>query len=155
MSYDMGIATHPGWSDRAIAAEIGVDKNVVSRARKKSGGASAPPVNRKGKDGKSYPATRARKPPQKNLAEGLSMAQLLNLPEMVEGFRQETLDCCRPLYRARRAFRPKYGNLQRRLGRNRRLAPRKPAPACLTPLTPPPTPRLSVQVTENSYKIGT
>lgn len=36
-------------SDRAIAAEIGVGKDTVRRAR---GGAHAPPAKRKGKDGK-------------------------------------------------------------------------------------------------------
>jgi hypothetical protein len=52
------VAENPELSDRAIAAEIDVDKNVVSRARKSTG---APAPVRTGKDGKR------RKMPKKKL----------------------------------------------------------------------------------------
>ena len=48
------VAANPDKSDRAIAAEIGVGKDTVRRARQ--GGANAPTDKRTGKDGKSYPA---------------------------------------------------------------------------------------------------
>jgi hypothetical protein len=49
------IKKNPNKSDRAIAADLKVDKNVVSRARKKveATGAGAPVEKRTGKDGKS------------------------------------------------------------------------------------------------------
>jgi hypothetical protein len=65
------IAVNPEKSDRAIAAEIGVGSNTVSRARKSGAPCGAPkmkasenfspcemPERRTGKDGKSYPAKR-------------------------------------------------------------------------------------------------
>jgi hypothetical protein len=54
------IAANPERSDRAIAAEIGVGKNTVMRARQ-SAGPDGPPEKRIGQDGKSYPA-KATKP---------------------------------------------------------------------------------------------
>lgn len=56
------IANNPRKSDRAIAAEIGVGKDTVSRTRNKTGGADAPPGKRTGKDGKKYPAKRKPAP---------------------------------------------------------------------------------------------
>jgi hypothetical protein len=49
------VESTPQKSDRAIAADLKVDKNVVSRARKKveANGATAPVEKRMGKDGKS------------------------------------------------------------------------------------------------------
>ena len=49
------VELYPQKSDRAIAADLKVDKNVVSRARKKveATGAGAPVEKRTGKDGKS------------------------------------------------------------------------------------------------------
>jgi hypothetical protein len=59
------VAANPDKSDRATAAEIGVGKDTVRRARK-SVGANAPTEKRVGKDGKSYkarkPTTRKPKP---------------------------------------------------------------------------------------------
>jgi hypothetical protein len=55
------VAVNPEKSDRAIAAEIGVDHKTVGAARR-SVGEHSPPEKRVGKDGKSYPAT---KPPPK------------------------------------------------------------------------------------------
>ena len=52
------VAANPAKSDRAIAAELGVNNATVSRARQKSGVAFATPDTRTGRDGKSYPATR-------------------------------------------------------------------------------------------------
>jgi hypothetical protein len=49
------IAENPGKSNRAIAAEIGVDHKTVGAARK-AGGEHSPPERVTGKDGKSYPA---------------------------------------------------------------------------------------------------
>jgi hypothetical protein len=51
------IKANPQKSDRAIAAELGVGKDTVRRARDQ-GGACAPPEaeERVGRDGKSYPA---------------------------------------------------------------------------------------------------
>ena len=49
------IAENPAMSDRAIAAEIGVGKDTVRRARNATG-ADAPVATRTGRDGKSYPA---------------------------------------------------------------------------------------------------
>lgn len=49
------VAAHPEKSDRAIAADIGVGKNTVMRARQ-SDGPDGPPERRVGKDGKRDPA---------------------------------------------------------------------------------------------------
>jgi hypothetical protein len=57
------VAANPEKSDRAIAAEIGVDKNTVAAARRKSGGEDSPPEKRTGKDGKSYPVKVAKPTP--------------------------------------------------------------------------------------------
>jgi hypothetical protein len=57
------VAANPEKSDRAIAAEIGVDKNTVAAARRKSGGEDSPPEKRTGKDGKSYPVKVAKPAP--------------------------------------------------------------------------------------------
>jgi hypothetical protein len=62
------IAKNPDKSDRAIAAELGVGKDSVRRARVPVG-ANAPPGKRTGRDGKQYPArhtvrTRTAKPKQ-------------------------------------------------------------------------------------------
>jgi hypothetical protein len=54
------IAANPQRSDRAIAAEIGVDHKTEGAARKAVGEHSPP--ERIGRDGKSYP-TKATKPP--------------------------------------------------------------------------------------------
>src|SRR5512132_4385833 len=48
------ITENPNKSDRAIAAEIGVDHKTVGAARK-AGGENSPPERVTGKDGKSYP----------------------------------------------------------------------------------------------------
>jgi hypothetical protein len=59
------LAANPEKSDRALADQMKVDKNVVSRIRKKveATGASAPVEKRTGKDGK------ARKQPARNRAQ--------------------------------------------------------------------------------------
>ena len=49
------LAANPEKSDRAIAAELGVNRSTVTRARE-ARGANAPPEVRIGMDGKSYPA---------------------------------------------------------------------------------------------------
>jgi len=54
----------PGKSNRAIAAEIGVDHKTVAKAR----GDNSPPERVTGKDGKSYPA-KARQTPQAELLD--------------------------------------------------------------------------------------
>ena len=54
------VTANPNKSDRAIAADIGVDHKTVSKARK-SGGEYSPPEKRTGKDGKSYPVKRKRR----------------------------------------------------------------------------------------------
>lgn len=51
------IAANPEKSDRAIAAEIGVDHKTVGKARRETGGDDSPP-DRIGQDGKKYPAKR-------------------------------------------------------------------------------------------------
>ena len=52
------VAEQPEKSDRAIAAEAGVDHHQVARARKKAeaGGTIVPPEKRVGADGKAQPA---------------------------------------------------------------------------------------------------
>ena len=55
------VAANPGKTDRAIAADIGVDAETVRRARKKSGSANAATEKRTGKDGKKYPAKKKAK----------------------------------------------------------------------------------------------
>src|SRR5262245_12000048 len=60
---------HPEKSDRAIAAELGVGKDTVRRARadwsaSEAGGAYAPTEERIGRDGKSYPASKPPPEPQ-------------------------------------------------------------------------------------------
>jgi hypothetical protein len=50
------VAAHPEKSDRAIAAEIGIDHKTVAKARKTVGEKS--PTRRIGADGKQYRATR-------------------------------------------------------------------------------------------------
>lgn len=58
------VAKNPKKSDRAIAAEIGVSNQTVSRARKKSVVTNVTPEKRTGKDGKSYPtSSKKRKRP--------------------------------------------------------------------------------------------
>ena len=54
------IKANPEKSDRAIAAETGVDKHTVKRARK-AGGENSPTGKRVGRDGKAYPATKPKK----------------------------------------------------------------------------------------------
>jgi hypothetical protein len=55
------LARNPRKSNRAIAEEIGVDKNTVRKARRTGGDDSPPPVDAViGRDGKSYPAKRPR-----------------------------------------------------------------------------------------------
>lgn len=49
------VAASPEKSDRAIAAEIGVDHKTVGKARRE-GGDDSPPETRQGQDGKQYPA---------------------------------------------------------------------------------------------------
>jgi hypothetical protein len=48
----VAVAANPAKSDRAIAEEIGVGKDTVSRARKKTTVAHAPVAKRTGKDGR-------------------------------------------------------------------------------------------------------
>ena len=50
------IKANPQKSDRAIVDDIGVGKDTVRRAREQ-GGAHAPPDDRVGRDGKSYPSS--------------------------------------------------------------------------------------------------
>lgn len=59
----VAVSADPNKSDRAHAADLGVDKKTVARARKKGGGDQSPPDDdrRTGKDGKSYPAKRKNK----------------------------------------------------------------------------------------------
>jgi hypothetical protein len=54
------VAANPELSDRAIAAEIGVDHKTVGAARK-SVGEHSPPEKRVGKDGKRYKAKPAKR----------------------------------------------------------------------------------------------
>jgi hypothetical protein len=54
----------PDRSDRAIAADLGVNRSTVTRARAKTGGANAPRI---GKDGKKYPSK--KKPAKKKEAK--------------------------------------------------------------------------------------
>src|SRR5215470_17620220 len=49
------VAENPGMSNRAIAADIGVDEKVVRNARK-AGADNSAPETPTGRDGKSYPA---------------------------------------------------------------------------------------------------
>ena len=61
------IARNPEKSNRAIAAEIGVDDKTVAKARRNSGVDNSAPEKRLGKDGKMYPSkkksiTRPAKP---------------------------------------------------------------------------------------------
>src|SRR5208282_2145965 len=49
------VKTNPEKSNRAIAAEVGVDEKTVRKVRC---GQSAPAEKRIGQDGKSYPATK-------------------------------------------------------------------------------------------------
>jgi len=49
------IEANPEKSDRAIAAESGISRATVQRARK-AGGSHEPPEKRKGRDGKNYPS---------------------------------------------------------------------------------------------------
>lgn len=51
------VAANPAMSDRAIAAEIGVDHKTVATAHR-AGGERSPPDKRTGRDGKSYPSRR-------------------------------------------------------------------------------------------------
>jgi hypothetical protein len=55
------VAANPEKSDRAIAADLGVSRATVQRARN-TGGSYEPPEQRIGRDGKSYPATRPSAP---------------------------------------------------------------------------------------------
>ena len=48
-------------TNRALAAELGIDERTVRRARAGSGAAFAAPEKRVGKDGKSYPARQSRR----------------------------------------------------------------------------------------------
>jgi hypothetical protein len=50
------IAENPEKSNRAIAAELGVSKDSVRKAREAGGYQSPPADKRVGRDGKSYPA---------------------------------------------------------------------------------------------------
>jgi hypothetical protein len=56
------VAAHPEKSNRQIADEIGADKVIVDRARKKleSAGDMSPPASVTGKDGKQYPAKKTK-----------------------------------------------------------------------------------------------
>jgi hypothetical protein len=57
------IAANPEKSNRQIADEIGADKVIVDRARKKlesTGGDMSPPASVTGKDGKQYPAKKTK-----------------------------------------------------------------------------------------------
>ena len=60
------IATNPGKSDRAIAAEIGVDHKTVGKARKATGEQS-PVQERTGLDGKTRRLPEQKPPPEKRL----------------------------------------------------------------------------------------
>ena len=55
------VKASPDKSNRAMAAEVGVDEVTIRRARNKSGAAFAAPRKHRGKDGKSYPAKRKGK----------------------------------------------------------------------------------------------
>ena len=52
------IKANPEKSDRAIAADLGVSPMTVGRARETAGVTDVTPVERTGRDGKSYPVKR-------------------------------------------------------------------------------------------------
>jgi hypothetical protein len=53
------VAATPQKSDRAIAAQLGIDHKTVAKARR-AGGELSPPQTRIGRDGKTYPMPKAR-----------------------------------------------------------------------------------------------
>jgi hypothetical protein len=63
----VAIAAHPDKSDRAIAAEIGMDHKTVAKARRAMAVSplDSPPEKRVGRDGRSYPVTTRAIPPTK------------------------------------------------------------------------------------------
>jgi hypothetical protein len=66
------VKANPEKSDRALAAELGVGKDTVRRAR--SDVAHDAPPDRVGQDGKSYPAARPTKPRTRDLtAEAIGL----------------------------------------------------------------------------------
>jgi hypothetical protein len=56
------IKAAPEKSDRAIAADLGLGKDTVRRARDQIGACAPPQSERIGRDGKSYPASQPSKP---------------------------------------------------------------------------------------------
>lgn len=60
------IAANPQKSDRAIAADIGVDHKTVGAARRELGGEDSPP-EREGRDGKMY------RTPRNSKSQGIDM----------------------------------------------------------------------------------
>jgi hypothetical protein len=58
------VAATPGKTDGAIAAEIGVSHDTVSRARKAVNAFASTDEKRVGKDGKKYPAVRKPRNPK-------------------------------------------------------------------------------------------
>jgi hypothetical protein len=79
------IVAHPEKSDRAIAAEIGVDHKTVGAARR-AGGERSPPEKRIGQDGKAYPAKASRAAREKACEARFDKENLKTANAMVETF---------------------------------------------------------------------
>jgi hypothetical protein len=76
------IAAHPQKTDRAIAAETGVGKDTVRRARD-TVGANAPTEKRTGKDGKQYKASKPKAQPPQQEAQSSTEPQPKAKPKKV------------------------------------------------------------------------
>jgi hypothetical protein len=81
------VAANPEKSNRAIAAEIGVDHKTVGSARR-SGGDHSPPEEKRriGQDGKSYPAKSTKAAREKAYEARLDKDNLKTAKSMTEAF---------------------------------------------------------------------
>lgn len=70
---EAAVTANPEKSDRAIAEEIGVNKDTVAKARRKSTGRTQPVEKRTGKDGKKRKQPKAKPPDQRKQASALHL----------------------------------------------------------------------------------
>lgn len=74
---DVKLRLHPDWSDRRLAEELGVSRDLVGKIRKSlvEGGQIPSIAGRVGADGKTYPAQGLPKDPNEHLPRGPAIAQ--------------------------------------------------------------------------------